>query len=183
MEEPGLVFRLTLPFSANYMKSGDVKSWLNMAKEDAARFDCRISWRAARRVALSSPDEKPPYIVTVVGKHGAVILQSLQDTIYANWPLSSPPPPREEVTWDPPDPSVYTFYVCGQPPVDVRMFSFKGLIAAREQKQGGINAPRIKSHAPKLPNPAKDLTCYTCDTPIQTCTIHIYMYICMYIHV
>jgi hypothetical protein len=176
-----MVFRLTLPFSSNYMKSGAPMSWVNMVKEDAARFGCRISWRAARRVPLSSSNEKPPYIVTVVGKMGARILRDLQDHIYANWPLLSPPPPREEVTWEVPEPSVYNVCVCGQPPVDVRMFSFNGLIAAREQKPGGINAPRIKSHAPKLPNPAKD-TSHVIHIPHACIHIHILYYSHIYIH-
>jgi hypothetical protein len=136
----------------NHMNAPEGSSWIQQCKEDAARFDCRCSWRAARRVPLLSEDERPPYMLTVVGAMGAQILKSIQDDIYRNWPLPTPPPPPapvEGMTWEVDDnvgqQSVYTFDVPGRTPVDVRMFTFNTLAAARRAKPGGIKAPRVKS--------------------------------------
>ena len=150
------VFYLLLPFSMkNMCTRADRPSWVKAAQEDADRFGCRISWRAARRVPLLNPSEKVPYIVTVVGAMGGVVLHTLQDDIYKNWPLTEGPPPMTKIqsdavpfedTGDLGGHSVYSFEVPGRPPVDVRMFaSHKCLAPARQNKPGGIKGPRIRS--------------------------------------
>ena len=160
-DEPDQVFHLMLPFSGNYMSDGgEGVSWINQCKADALRFGCRFSWRVARRVPLKNPGEKPPYVLTVVGKMGAKILGNLQDDIWRTWPLQTPPPAQtriEGLAWEDTDSgeqSVYTFQMPGagdHPPIDVRMFSFKGLAAARKARREEHNdEPMIKSQAPKL---------------------------------
>ena len=84
--------------------------------------------------------------------NSAVVLQELQDTIYKQWPLEKPPH-RNKVEWLGCGPETYTFCVDGHLPVDVRMFTFKDLVAARQNKPG-VKAPRIRSLRAKLPNPA-----------------------------
>ena len=103
----GQVFRLTLPFSMKHMKSEGELSWLQKYKADAERFGCTVSWRAARRAALTSGNAHVPYIVTVTGTDGASILKELQDEIYSNWPLASPPPPQCDVVWVEPGGDLY----------------------------------------------------------------------------
>ena len=149
--EPGMVFRCMVPFSMSHIQS-EGQSFLAKAKEDAARFGCTITWRAARRVPLKSEGESVPYMVTVRGRDGAAVLRDFRDEIYANWPLETPPPPPDDVQWELPDGDVYSFTKLGQEtPVDVRMFSFTGLRAARAQKPGGITGRRIKSQVPIQP--------------------------------
>jgi hypothetical protein len=143
-----MVFRCLVPFSMSHMQSERL-SFIAKAKMDAARFGCVISWRAARWVVLKDKKESVPYMVTVRGKDGAAVLRDFRDEIYDNWPLETPPPPKDDVQWEEPDGNVYT---CCRPgydtPVDVRMFTFTGLRRARENKAGGLSEPRIKSRAP-----------------------------------
>ena len=81
-------------------------------------------------------------------------LRDMQHNFYKQWPLDTPPPSRNQVEWLGSGPETDTFRVDGHPPVDMRAFTFKGLAAARQNKPGGIKAPRIKSMHPELPSPA-----------------------------
>jgi hypothetical protein len=133
--------------------------WITQLKEDARRFNCTVSYRAARRVPLASPDERPPYILTVVGEHGGHVIKTIQESIYKDWPLDEEPPPPVSIDGvDAPEPDdawgrqfVYTYQVPGKDPVDVRMFSFKGLAIARREKLGGLKGPLIKSKRKAAP--------------------------------
>ena len=146
---PEEVFHLVLPFSPKILGP----DWINQCKDDAARFDCTMSWRASRRTVLENEDESVPYTVTVTGKSGGMILKSLQEDIYRQWPLPTPPPRSAKidgVTYNKDDDEeqscVYSFNVPGQVPRTVRLYnSFTELAEARKTKPGGIKGKRLRS--------------------------------------
>ena len=80
--------------------------------------------------------------------NGATVLWGMQDDIYKEWPLGTlPPPPRNQVQRLGSGPEMYTFHVDGLPPVEVRPFTVKGLVAARQNnflRGGTFSADRFE---------------------------------------
>ena len=147
---PDNVFHLFLPFSPKVLGA----DWISAFKSDASRFGCTMSWRASRRTPLGAADEAVPYTVTVTGDCAAQLLDDLQNEIYRNWPLPTPPPNTMNTGLDYTDNGdgelscLYSFNMPGQQePRTVRLYrSFADLAKSRWVKPGGIGARRIKSN-------------------------------------
>ena len=81
---------------------------MQICRRGAERLGCSLSWRAARRVLLGNKNQRARCIITVFGVHGAAVLWAMQGDVYKQWPLGTPPPPRNQVKWLGSGPETYT---------------------------------------------------------------------------
>ena len=128
---------------------------LQPCRRSAGRHGCTLSWRAAQRVR---PGQRDATLVVHDNRacrerhDGPAGSSGRSPQRVAVGHVAAAPHPGGVVGIR----ARHVHFQCGRPPpMDVRTFTFRGMVAARQNKPGGgVQAPRIRSTHPKVPNPA-----------------------------